>query len=380
VAILHVAPYKTPGLCLVTASGWQHRKCRLTPNLRRLESLVRSFKILVVEDFDRFRQFIVLSLRQRAEFQLIYEASDGLEAVERAGELKPDLILLDIGLPRVDGIEAGRRIRKVSPNSKILFVSQESSADVVQEALHLGAQGYLLKADAAGELLPAVNAVLQGGQYLSRRLRPHAISKAHDEYPAGSLPSKEHPPLQPQKGNIVRVHKVAFHPDDASLVDDFTRFIEATLRMENPVIVIATESHRINLGQRLQARGWDMPGAIQEGSYISLDADDMLSGVMVNDWPDSTRFFKVASDLIMEASKAAKGKHFRVAACGECAPRLIAQGRPEAAIHMEHLWDKIARSHYIDILCGYLLRDFQTEESSPIFERICVAHSAAYTL
>ena len=91
---------------------------------------MRSFKILVVEDFDRFRQFVVLSLRQRAEFQLIYEASDGLEAVERAEELKPDLILLDIGLPRVNGIEAGRRIRKVSPNSKILLISQESSADV----------------------------------------------------------------------------------------------------------------------------------------------------------------------------------------------------------------------------------------------------------
>jgi DNA-binding NarL/FixJ family response regulator len=131
---------------------------------------VRPCKILVVDDFDRFRQFVVLSLRQRAEFQLIYEASDGLEAVERAEELKPDLILLDIALPRVNGIEAARRIRKVSPNSKILFVSQESSADVVHEALHLGAQGYLLKADAANELLPAVDAVLQGRQYLSRSL------------------------------------------------------------------------------------------------------------------------------------------------------------------------------------------------------------------
>ena len=146
----------------------------------RLEGLVRSCKILVVDDFDRFRQFVILSLRQRAEFQLIYEASDGLEAVERSEELKPDLILLDIGLPRVNGIEAGRRIRKVSPNSKILFVSQESSADVVQEALRLGAQGYLLKADAAGELLPAVDAVLQGRQYLSRPLRPHGISKTHE--------------------------------------------------------------------------------------------------------------------------------------------------------------------------------------------------------
>jgi DNA-binding NarL/FixJ family response regulator len=131
---------------------------------------VRSFRILVVDDSDRFRQFLVLSLRQRAEFQLVYEASDGLEAVARAEELKPELILLDVGLPGVNGIEAGRRIRKISPNSKILFVSLESSVDVVQEALHLGAQGYLLKADAGDELLPAVDAVLQGRQYLSRRL------------------------------------------------------------------------------------------------------------------------------------------------------------------------------------------------------------------
>ncbi len=131
---------------------------------------MRSYKILVVDDSDRFRQFLVLSLRRRAEFHCIYEASDGLEAVERAEELKPDLILLDIGLPGVNGIEAGRRIQKVSPSSKILFVSLESSADVVQEALQLGAHGYLLKADAARELLPAVDAVLQGRQYLSRRL------------------------------------------------------------------------------------------------------------------------------------------------------------------------------------------------------------------
>jgi DNA-binding NarL/FixJ family response regulator len=132
---------------------------------------VRSYKILVVDDSDRFRQFLVLSLRQRTEFQLVYEASDGLEAVERAEELKPDLILMDIGLPGVNGIEAWRRIQKVSPHSKILFVSLESSADVVQEALQLGAQGYILKAGAARELVPAVDAVLQGKQYLSRRLK-----------------------------------------------------------------------------------------------------------------------------------------------------------------------------------------------------------------
>jgi DNA-binding NarL/FixJ family response regulator len=76
-----------------------------------------------------------------------------LEAVQKALELQPDLILLDIGLPRLNGIEVARRIRKVSPGSKILFVSQESSADAVQEALGTGARGYVVKTDAGTELL-----------------------------------------------------------------------------------------------------------------------------------------------------------------------------------------------------------------------------------
>jgi DNA-binding NarL/FixJ family response regulator len=128
---------------------------------------VRSCKILVVEDFDRFRQFVLQSLRQRAEFQLIYEASDGLEAVERAEELKPDLILLDIGLPKLNGIEVAHRIRQRSPNSKIIFLSQNSDFDVVRTALDTGALGYVRKTDARRELLPAMDAVLRGRQFVS---------------------------------------------------------------------------------------------------------------------------------------------------------------------------------------------------------------------
>jgi DNA-binding NarL/FixJ family response regulator len=138
--------------------------------------LARSCKILVVEDLDRSRQFVIQSLRQRAEFQLIYEASDGLEAIERAEELKPDLIVLDIGLPKLNGIEAARKIRQLSPSSKIVFLSLNKDLEVVRTALSTGALGYVLKTDARSELLPAMDAVLQGRRYLSRRLRPHMIS------------------------------------------------------------------------------------------------------------------------------------------------------------------------------------------------------------
>jgi DNA-binding NarL/FixJ family response regulator len=125
-----------------------------------------SLRVLVVEDFAPFRQFVCSTLGKRSDLQVICEASDGLEAVQKAEELKPDLILMDIGLPTLNGIEAARRIRKLSPESKIIFLTQESSADVVQQALSLGARGYVLKTRAVGELLTAVEAVISEKQFV----------------------------------------------------------------------------------------------------------------------------------------------------------------------------------------------------------------------
>ena len=107
-------------------------------------------------------------------------ASDGLEAVQKAEELQPDLILLDIGLPSLNGIEVARQIRKLCPKSKILFVSQESSADVVQGALGTGAQGYVVKIDAGRELLEGVNTVLRDEQFVGGRFAGHDFIRASD--------------------------------------------------------------------------------------------------------------------------------------------------------------------------------------------------------
>ena len=132
-----------------------------------------SVRLLVVEDHEPFRRCVCAMLANKTELQVIDEASDGLEAVCKAEELKPDLILLDVGLPSLNGIEAARRIRNFSPESKILFLSQETSADVVQEALDVGALGYVAKANAGIELLVAVEAVSQGRRFVSAVLAGH---------------------------------------------------------------------------------------------------------------------------------------------------------------------------------------------------------------
>jgi two-component system, NarL family, response regulator DegU len=114
-----------------------------------------------------------LILEDMRDIQVISQASDGVEAVDLARELHPDLIFMDIGLPKLDGIEAARRIHTFSPDSKIIFATQETSADFVEEALSTGALGYVVKEDACGELLSAIDVVLHGGKYVSRRLRDH---------------------------------------------------------------------------------------------------------------------------------------------------------------------------------------------------------------
>src|SRR4030095_7724641 len=123
-------------------------------------------RILVVEDHARFRHRICAMLHGRAEFQTV-EAADGLEAVRKAEELQPDLILLDINLPKMNGFEVAKQIRRVAPHARLLFMSQESSSDIVGKALSLGAHGYIQKLSAGTDLLPAIDAVLDGQRFVS---------------------------------------------------------------------------------------------------------------------------------------------------------------------------------------------------------------------
>jgi two-component system, NarL family, nitrate/nitrite response regulator NarL len=133
--------------------------------------VVQSFKVLVVEDYEQFRRLLCSLMQQRPGFQ-ITQAADGLAAVAKAEQLQPDLLVLDIGLPGINGLEVARRVRKLVPGARILFISQESSPEVVREALILGARGYVHKPRAGSDLLRAVDTVLRGGQFVSQGLVP----------------------------------------------------------------------------------------------------------------------------------------------------------------------------------------------------------------
>jgi DNA-binding NarL/FixJ family response regulator len=324
------------------------------------QTLSPTIRILIADDYKDWRRQVRLLFQARPEWQVIAEAAEGPEVIQKAQELKPDLIVLDIGLPKLNGIEAARQIRQLSPSAKIVFLSQNNDLDVVRAALGAGGLGYVYKTDARSDLLPAIQAVLLGKQFVSCSLKGHEFADTAAE----KAPHR---------------HEVQFYSDDAVFLDSFAHFIATALNSGRGAIAVITESHRGGLVSRLKAQGLDVDAATQQGTFMQLDVAETLSTFMVNGMPDATRFFKVAGGLIEAAAKAARQEHCGVVVCGECAPTLWREGKADAAIRVEQLFNQVGHAFGMDLLCGYALSSFHGEKDEHVFQSICAEHSAVYS-
>jgi len=173
-------------------------------------------------------------------------------------------------------------------------------------------------------------------------------------------------------------HEAQFYSSDSVFVESLAGFIASALKSQNSAIVVATKSHRESLIGKLTAEGFDLDAAIGEGMYISLDAAQTLSTIMVNGELDRLRFFESLGGFIEKAAKAAKTEHPRVAICGEGVGLLCADGNLNAAIRIEQVVNDLAASHEVEIMCAYPLDCFQ-DEGSDAYRRICAEHTAVYS-
>jgi len=330
-------------------------------------------RVLVVEDHVPFRQFLTLELQQQPGLQIVGEVADGLEAIKKAQELRPDLILLDIGLPSLNGIEAARRIRTLSPESRIIFITQETSRAILEEALSLGAMGYLIKAYAGSELITAVETVLQGTRFISSRLPGMIFSDTKQAQ--DSVAGQDHALFSfPQATNQRPCdHEVQFYSEEKTFLLWLSRFIENGLLDGNVVIVVVTASHRQRLLQIFTDQGVDIAAAVEQGRFVLLDAVAALSTFMHAGVPDRKRFFFTAGTIIREAEMVNALMHKRILLFGEMVAVLCERGQVEAAIQLEQLWNELGQTYSFHLSCGYPLSNVP---NTRFHAKICAEHSA----
>jgi CheY-like chemotaxis protein len=316
----------------------------------------------VVDDFEPVRKIVCSKLEGDPRLQVICQVSDGLEAVRKAEEFQPELILLDLSLPTLSGMEAARRIRTLSPSSKILFVTQESSMGLVEEALRIGARGYILKSDISRELLPGIGEVLRGGIFISSHLAQsnHTISALVSEA-TRSAP-----------------HWVAFYRDEASLVDGISRSAHHALDTGRAVIAVVTESHRAGLLQILKERGGEIDTHIRQQRLIIMTVAEANAAFGMDPGPDATRFCAAAENLLEVLAAQAIAEKPKVVALGEWAFTLLTENRGESAIKLEEIMNYVSRIYgeQVAIHCAYLSNNFESKESRSNFGSICTQHSA----
>ena len=322
-------------------------------------------RVLLVEDHEPFRRFVRETLAEREELQLVGEAGDGLLAVYKCQELSPDLVLMDIGLPGLNGLQAARRILALAPACKIVFLTQEGSQEIVEEALSLGAAGYVLKAHAGGELLPSLLAARDGQQFVST-----VMARCRQAGAAQEMAS----PAREMRSSGAGSHPVRFHPDDKSLLSDFAGFAHDSLKTGHAVLMLLVEAHRREFLRSLRGRGVSIEEAMNSGRLVIVDVDETLASFMVDGLPDSARFFQATRDVVSAIKAANPGA--RVVASGEVAPTLWARGNGRAAVEVERLWDQLVRMADLETLCGYVLWNSQREKEPDIYQEICAVHSA----
>ena len=289
--------------------------------------------ILLAEDFVPFREFVCGELRRRPEFRVVAVA-DGLAAVQQAEELRPDLILLDISLPALDGLSAARRIRSLSPGSRIVFVTQEAGPDVIHEALNIGAQGYIHKTRAR-HLLPVVESMLGGSSDAAR----HG-------------------------------HQAQFGSDETTMLEAAECFLGSALTANDAAVAVTTWPHTRQLLQRLRNRGTDIDAAIARGSFVQVDAGELASRLLSD---GVARWKPFLVQAIESAALATQRPRPRVAVFGECASMLWAAGHIDVALELERVGHQLVDTMPVQIMCAYSMLPFDPDEG---FGAVCAHHGA----
>ena len=175
--------------------------------------------------------------------------------------------------------------------------------------------------------------------------------------------------------NRYSAHIVQFYREDRSLISTVAKYLGAALDKGDAALVIGTQAHNEALLSQLASKGQDLGALIEQGRYLSFEASDLLSRIVVDGMPDASRFSALMGEMIAQAKTAANGDPPCIAIFGEMISILWAEGKHEAAITLEGFWNDLAQTHSFTLRCAYPMTGFSDRAHAENFMRICTHHT-----
>lgn len=286
------------------------------------------------------------------DFDVVGVATDGQAAVESARQAEPDLIVMDVAMPRLDGFQAVRALRRTGSPAKVVFLSMHESDEYVLEAFESGGQGFVLKTRVQSDLASALDQVHAGRLFV-----PSLKSLFYIADGAGG-------------------HAVQLHRNGEAFLDGVGDFFHLALQRGDATCLIATEAVRAGVRMRLRERGWDLDSSSQNGRHLVVDASEALDRFMRDDVPDPNRLAEIAAELDQFRLSAAEGPVSRLTIFGEMAGVLSLRGNSHAVVELERTWAQLTDHLPFLTLCGYSTACFDEEMHANLFSGVCAEHWA----
>jgi CheY-like chemotaxis protein len=286
------------------------------------------------------------------DFDVVGVATDGQAALESARQADPDLIVMDVAMPRLDGFQAVRALRKTASQAKVVFLSMHESDDYVLEAFECGGQGFVLKTRVQADLASAIDQVLAG------RLFVPSLKSLFHVADGGS-------------GHAMQLHR---HSD--TFLDGVCEFFHLALQRGDATCLIGTEPVRAAVGARLRERGWDLDGSAAAERHLVVDAAEALNRFMRGDSPDPERLSEIADELEHYRLTRAEGPVSRLTVFGEMASVLSVRGNSAASVEVERNWTRLTHHLPHFTLCAYSSDCFDDEIHADLFANVCAEHWA----
>jgi CheY-like chemotaxis protein len=332
-------------------------------------------RILIADDHEWFRRTVRSFIESHREYHVCGEAGDGIDAIEKVRQLHPDIVLMDISMPQMDGLQATRILRREIPDCKVIIVTQDDPMIAREQAHSVDANGFVTKSDLTRDLLPTMRRVaMENNSIFDPTKNEPGVGSDRSLADAEGVVAGQGEPWHGLLADAgPRDHIVQLYQDQQFLNRAVCRFAAAAIANGEGVILVPTVAHWDAFRPRLESEGVDVKAAEKRGQLTIVDADNLLPTFMRDGMPDSPVFLGLAANVVSQAR--GNGRYTKVRWWGEMVNILWERGEVAASMQLEDLFDHLAEEQNIAIFCSFLMDNFNGDVHARMLPRLGENHS-----